>query len=215
MRFFPNTCHNLHVPTSPSRSVLSVLCFMTRMEISPMNSMKRRWWQKMAERSPNWSGSRKILFHRWERPCHILRGWLMVRKKKTDSPMTVLLLSNFQGIVKLDHPCIHVDFPIILCEVWYFERDWSPLQCSHRCLSHSRVPVSKLQSHGTKTGDQRKNLCKTDTLIKCYTFVYSCSQGVPCGKKKKIQIHVLTFTFIVTVQVFTNQLKCKQTFGIQ
>uniref|UniRef100_A0A1A7WF22 Tumor suppressor candidate 2a n=1 Tax=Iconisemion striatum TaxID=60296 RepID=A0A1A7WF22_9TELE len=22
-----------------------------------------------------------------------------------------------QGIVKLDHPCIHVDFPIILCEV--------------------------------------------------------------------------------------------------
>ncbi len=23
----------------------------------------------------------------------------------------------FQGIVKLDHPCIHVDFPIVLCEV--------------------------------------------------------------------------------------------------
>ncbi|AWP02643.1 putative tumor suppressor candidate 2 isoform 6 [Scophthalmus maximus] len=22
-----------------------------------------------------------------------------------------------QGIIKLDHPCIHVDFPIILCEV--------------------------------------------------------------------------------------------------
>ncbi|XP_028679962.1 tumor suppressor 2, mitochondrial calcium regulator b [Erpetoichthys calabaricus] len=22
-----------------------------------------------------------------------------------------------QGIVKLDHPCIHVDFPIVLCEV--------------------------------------------------------------------------------------------------
>ncbi|XP_022602482.1 tumor suppressor candidate 2 [Seriola dumerili] len=22
-----------------------------------------------------------------------------------------------QGIIKLDHPCIHVDFPIVLCEV--------------------------------------------------------------------------------------------------
>ncbi|XP_056292745.1 tumor suppressor 2, mitochondrial calcium regulator a [Pseudoliparis swirei] len=22
-----------------------------------------------------------------------------------------------QGIVKLDHPCIHVDFPVVLCEV--------------------------------------------------------------------------------------------------
>lgn len=21
-----------------------------------------------------------------------------------------------QGIIKLDHPCIHVDFPIVLCE---------------------------------------------------------------------------------------------------
>lgn len=22
----------------------------------------------------------------------------------------------FQGIIKLDHPCIHVDFPVVLCE---------------------------------------------------------------------------------------------------
>lgn len=33
-----------------------------------------------------------------------------------------------QGIVKLDHPCIHVDFPIVLCEVWKWhmtEKLWS------------------------------------------------------------------------------------------
>lgn len=37
----------------------------------------------------------------------------------------VLLISKyiyifcFQGTIKLDHPCIHVDFPVILCETWW------------------------------------------------------------------------------------------------
>lgn len=115
-------------------------------------------------------------------------AWLVdgVPKKKTDSPMTVLLLSNFQGIVKLDHPCIHVDFPIILCEVWYFARDWSPLQCSHRCLSHSRVPVSRLQSHGTKIGDQRNNCCVKpihwENVIHLYTTIV---KGCPVERKEE------------------------------
>lgn len=132
MWFTPVWCF---LANSPSLSVFAVLCFMTRMEILHMNSTKRRWWRKTAERSPNWSGFRKTLFHRWERLCNILHCWLS--KKQTNretpsgSPITVLPLSYFQGIVKLDHPCIHVDFPIILCEVWYFARDRSPLQCSH------------------------------------------------------------------------------------
>lgn len=29
-----------------------------------------------------------------------------------------------QGIIKLDHPCIHVDFPIILCEGWTVWKDY-------------------------------------------------------------------------------------------
>lgn len=127
---------------SSSLSVFAVLCFMMRMEIWHMNSMKRWWWQKTAERSPNWSGFRKTLFHRWEKLFNILHCWLNKKKqtnrqKPLNSSMTVLLLSYSQGIVKLDHPCIHVDFPIILCEVWCFVRDRSPLQCSHRdvCLT--------------------------------------------------------------------------------
>lgn len=34
--------------------------------------------------------------------------------------MTINILFYFlsmQGIIKLDHPCIHVDFPVVLCEV--------------------------------------------------------------------------------------------------
>lgn len=30
-----------------------------------------------------------------------------------------ICLLCFQGIIKLDHPCIHVDFPVVLCEAWY------------------------------------------------------------------------------------------------
>lgn len=51
-----------------------------------------------------------------------------------------------QGIVKLDHPCIHVDFPIVLCEVWNVAQDWSTMTCSRRysrskVLLHSHVAV--------------------------------------------------------------------------
>lgn len=30
----------------------------------------------------------------------------------------IILIScvSLQGIIKLDHPCIHVDFPVVLCE---------------------------------------------------------------------------------------------------
>lgn len=29
------------------------------------------------------------------------------------------LKSFSKGIIKLDHPCIHVDFPVVICEVWH------------------------------------------------------------------------------------------------
>ncbi len=32
---------------------------------------------------------------------------------------------SFQGIIKLDHPCIHVDFPVVLCEAWWCLRSVS------------------------------------------------------------------------------------------
>lgn len=41
-----------------------------------------------------------------------------------------LLCVSFQGIIKLDHPCIHVDFPVILWESWLTEATVSPLSCS-------------------------------------------------------------------------------------
>lgn len=44
-----------------------------------------------------------------------------------------------QGIIKLDHPCIHVDFPIILCEVWRIAQDWSAMRCSRGFSSRSKV----------------------------------------------------------------------------
>lgn len=30
----------------------------------------------------------------------------------------IFIFLSMQGIIKLDHPCIHVDFPVVLCEVW-------------------------------------------------------------------------------------------------
>lgn len=30
------------------------------------------------------------------------------------NPLNVVV--SLQGIIKLDHPCIHVDFPVVLCE---------------------------------------------------------------------------------------------------
>lgn len=53
----PETQHHLYLPGG-------VLCITTRTVTSPMNSMKRRWWQKTAGKSPSWRGFRKIWFHR-------------------------------------------------------------------------------------------------------------------------------------------------------
>lgn len=42
-----------------------------------------------------------------------------------------------QGIIQLDHPCIHVDFPVVICEVWH---DRSSL-----ILQRIRPPLFPLQ----------------------------------------------------------------------
>lgn len=35
-----------------------------------------------------------------------------------------------QGIIRLDHPCIHVDFPVVLCEAWRWLSSVSDLPLS-------------------------------------------------------------------------------------
>ena len=67
-------------------SLLAVLYTTTRTATSPMNSTKRQWWQKTAERSPSWRGSRKIWFHRLV--------WVKTIKKS----------------IRAKHPCLHTDF---------------------------------------------------------------------------------------------------------
>lgn len=45
-----------------------------------------------------------------------------------------------QGIIKLEHPCIHVDFPVVLCEVWWSLR--SVLNTSHCVNSVPGFPLN-------------------------------------------------------------------------
>lgn len=45
--------------------------------------------------------------------------WLISISKNVSVLWVWMNLSSvFQGIIKLDHPCIHVDFPVVLCEAW-------------------------------------------------------------------------------------------------
>lgn len=106
-----------------------------------------------------------------------------------------------QGIVKLDHPCIHVDFPIVLCEVWEVAQDWPTVKCSHRYSSRSKVlsrrPSIKHWSCGLERKRKIKLLYKTDILNEMlYIWIQLWLDGALFTK-----IHILIFTKVVLVQV--------------
>lgn len=163
-------------------AVLAVLCTMTRMVILPMNSMKRWWWLKMGEKSPSWRESRKIWFHRW------------VRNKFKPYSFKIIFwiisfeccLLAFQGIVKLDHPCIHVDFPIVLCEVWSIAQDLHSMRCGHMNSSQSKV-LFQCPNVMVKTGAgvwREKGTVKT-VILHSYiesnvVFEFTYGQRLPC-----------------------------------
>lgn len=53
-----------------------------------------------------------------------------------------------QGIIKLDHPCIHVDFPVVLCEAW------------QRLRSVSDMPLCQLRPVVSPTDGSPNHLLK-------------------------------------------------------
>lgn len=44
--------------------------------------------------------------------------WFSTLSARSLNDSTCVFFLSMQGIIKLDHPCIHVDFPVVLCEVW-------------------------------------------------------------------------------------------------
>lgn len=65
----------------------------------------------------------------------------------------------FQGVVKLDHPCIHVDFPIVLCEGWGVSPLWSS---QHLTVQSDRITV-RTGTHGSALENVEHSV-----LLKCY-----------------------------------------------
>lgn len=115
----------------------AALCSSMKTVIWPMSSTKKRLWQRMGTKRPNWKEFLEISHLRWgngdtkpDTQSPLFSCWLRFLK----NPFGVL-----QGIIKLDHPCIHVDFPVVICEAWRRVQDrltraavWTP---SRGCLS--------------------------------------------------------------------------------
>lgn len=121
-----------------------------------------------------------------------------------------------QGIVKLDHPCIHVDFPIVLCEVWKVAQDWSTMMSSCRysagskVLFHSRVSRSRVELWSGRKKENSNCHHKLIYWMKCYTFGFNYGQWVPCSLIS-IFWH---WSSVGTGCVSTTQLICKQSLRI-
>lgn len=99
--------------------------------------------------------------------------WCFVRT------VSVWICFIFQGIVRLDHPCIHVDFPIVLCEVWEGAADWWFAIRATFCSSR------KLRDGGRTHGSETEKL-------KCcagWNITQSCGHGVHCSLKTHFDIH--------------------------
>lgn len=77
-----------------------------------------------------------------------------------------------QGIVKLDHPCIHVDFPIVLCEMWTLaDLLWGADAVSPgEVLFQSQVLWSTLDLCSGETKENSNCHIKMRHWMKCYTF---------------------------------------------
>lgn len=116
----------------------------------------------------------------------------------------------FQGIVKLDHPCIHVDFPIILCEVWKVALDWSCLKWSHRYSSQSKIQSSPqaLRSSLNSSLETRRKTVILNWYIEWNVIHLNSTivRGCP-----HFDIHIRSDG---TGYVSTTQLICMQSSGI-
>lgn len=171
--------------------VLAALCTTTRTEISPMNSTKRRWWQKMAERSPSWRGFRKIWFRRWERAtsCRCRSGWRLV----WTLPEAEHDVICFSGYCEARAPLYSRRLP---------DHPLWGVKSVHRYSSQpSRVPDSKSQ---VWPGDPQEN---------CHmTGEFNCSQSGPVHNNPHFDIHVYSDG---DGCVSTTQLICKQSYRIQ
>lgn len=172
---------------------------MTRTVTSPMNSMKRRWWQKMAEKNPSWRGFRKIWFHRWARATFwkFLSGWILFWMIFLN-----LKIVYFPGNCEARPPLYTCRFPhrplwgVKSC-TGLIHYEMQPQQsASEQCL----FPVSKHYGQTWNCGLERKR--KIQTVIFNWYIEWNVIhlnstmvRGCPVHS-----IHILIFT-VVTVQV--------------
>lgn len=94
-----------------------------------MSFMKRQLWQGMVEKKPS--------LNEFKRISH-LRCMFKIRMVFLSIQIFInCILCVLQGIIKLEHPCIHVDFPIVICEAWQNGILEKPL-CQLRPVVYSR-----------------------------------------------------------------------------
>lgn len=74
-----------------------------------MNSTKRRWWQKMAEKSPSWRGFRKTWFHRWAGATLAMPIWS--KDVLNDLSIWILFVLFFSGNCEARPPLYSCRFP--------------------------------------------------------------------------------------------------------
>lgn len=87
-----------------------------------------------------------------------------------------------QGILTLDHPCIHVDFPVVLCEAW------------RRLRSFSDKPLCQLRPRFPKSWKPKNQLLKySDPLI--YLTPLRGQADASCAEP----LHVICFWLVCSL----------------